>query len=87
MNVKIIVLNKRSQSQNCILYDSIYIKFRNCKLTYYDVNHFSSYLRLGMKGENRALQKDTSKLLDDDNVLYLDGYAHLSKLTELFILN
>lgn len=40
-----------------------------------------------MKGENGALQKDASKFGGDDNVLYLDGCTHLSKLTKLFILN
>lgn len=38
------LLNERSPSEN-------YIKFRNCKLIYFDINNFSSYVGLGMEGE------------------------------------
>lgn len=66
LNVKIITLNEKSQSQNWILYDSIYIQFRNYKITYYDINQFGTSLRLGMEGENKVLQKGTSGLLGDE---------------------
>lgn len=67
---KIITLYEKSQSQNCTWHDSTYIKFRNCKLIFCDINHFSSYVGLGMDRERQ--QKVTKKLLSDENILYLN---------------
>lgn len=75
---------ERSQSQNCLLYESIYVKFRNCKLNYWDKS-FHELPRAGNREEQST--KGHGKLLSDENVLYFNRLTHISKLIKVFILN
>ena len=50
MRIKIIMLNQKSQIiKDCILYDSIYIKFYECQVIY--SNKAGQWLLEGMRGE------------------------------------
>lgn len=75
MNVKIIMLNERRQSQNCILYDSTYMKFRNCELLYHEI--IILVVTWGWEWKRNRLQQAIRKLLGDENVLYLHRCTYL----------